>query len=64
MSILIGGSPGFIDSNFVFDWPAYLDKLLLNTEKLTYARHCDDLIGLAGDPAYLLVHSALINMQK
>ena len=37
MSILVTGCAGFIGSNFVLDWLAQSDELVINLDKLTYA---------------------------
>jgi dTDP-glucose 4,6-dehydratase len=37
MSILVTGGAGFIGSNFVLDWLAQSDEVVVNLDKLTYA---------------------------
>lgn len=43
MSILVTGGAGFIGRNFVLDWLALSDELVINLDKLTYAGCVGDL---------------------
>ncbi|MDH4344358.1 MAG: GDP-mannose 4,6-dehydratase, partial [Nitrospira sp.] len=49
MSILVTGGAGFIGSNFVLDWLAQHDELVINLDKLTYAGNLENLASLDGD---------------
>lgn len=53
MTILVTGGTGFIGSNFVLDWLAQCDELVVNLDKLTYAGN------LQGDPPRLFVQGGL-----
>ena len=55
MSILVTGGAGFIGSNFVLDWLAQSDELVINLDKLTYAGNTENLQSLSGDPRYVFV---------
>jgi len=55
MSILVTGGAGFIGSNFVLDWLAQSNELVINLDKLTYAGNIDNLQSLSGDPRHLFV---------
>jgi dTDP-glucose 4,6-dehydratase len=55
MSILVTGGAGFIGSNFVLDWLAQSDELVINLDKLTYAGNLDNLQSLNGDPRHVFV---------
>ena len=46
MSILVTGGAGFIGGNFVLDWLAGGDEIVINVDKLTYAGNLDTLQGL------------------
>jgi dTDP-glucose 4,6-dehydratase len=49
MTLLVTGGAGFIGSNFVHDWLAVSDEPVINLDKLTYAGHPDNLLGLPED---------------
>ena len=49
MTILITGGAGFIGSNFVLDWLAQSDELVINLDALTYAGNLANLAKLQGD---------------
>jgi dTDP-glucose 4,6-dehydratase len=49
MSILVTGGAGFIGSNFVLDWLAQSDEVIINLDKLTYAGNIENLKSLNGD---------------
>ena len=66
MSILVTGGAGFIGSNFVLDWLAQSDEIVVNLDKLTYAGNRENLTSLAGDARHVFVHgdfgdTALVN---
>ena len=48
MSIFVTGGAGFIGSNFVIDWLAASDELVVNLDKLTYAGNLQNLTSIAG----------------
>ncbi len=56
MSILVTGGAGFIGSNFVLDWLAQSDDLVINLDKLTYAGNRENLQSLNGDQRHVFVH--------
>ena len=56
MSILVTGGAGFIGSNFVLDWLAQSDELVINLDKLTYAGNRENLQSLNGDQRHVFVH--------
>jgi len=55
MSILVTGGAGFIGSNFVLDWLAQSDDLVINLDKLTYAGNRENLQSLNGDQRHVFV---------
>jgi len=55
MTILVTGGAGFIGSNFVLDWLAQSDELVLNIDKLTYAGNLENLASLQGDARHIFV---------
>jgi dTDP-glucose 4,6-dehydratase len=55
MSILVTGGAGFIGSNFVLDWLAQSDELVINLDKLTYAGNIENLQSLNSDHRHVLV---------
>ncbi len=55
MSILVTGGAGFIGSNFVLDWLAQSDDLVINLDKLTYAGNIENLQSLNSDPRHVFV---------
>lgn len=55
MSILVTGGAGFVGSNFVLDWLAQSDELVINLDKLTYAGNLQNLASLQGDRRHLFV---------
>ncbi|MBX9817416.1 MAG: dTDP-glucose 4,6-dehydratase [Burkholderiaceae bacterium] len=66
MTILVTGGAGFIGSNFVLDWLAQCDEVVINLDKLTYAGNLDNLLSLKGDVRHVFVHgdfgdTALVN---
>jgi dTDP-glucose 4,6-dehydratase len=53
--ILVTGGAGFIGANFVLDWLAASDELIINLDKLTYAGNPETLASLQGDARHQLV---------
>jgi len=53
--ILVTGGAGFIGSNFVLDWSAQSDELVINLDKLTYAGNLENLQSLNGDQRHIFV---------
>jgi dTDP-glucose 4,6-dehydratase len=54
--ILVTGGAGFIGSNFVLDWLAQDDELVLNLDKLTYAGNLNNLVSVQSDVRHIFVH--------
>ncbi|WP_288842401.1 dTDP-glucose 4,6-dehydratase [uncultured Deefgea sp.] len=57
MTILVTGAAGFIGGNFVLDWLAGSDEMVINVDKLTYAGNLDTLKGLEGDTRHIFVRA-------
>ena len=55
MSILVTGGAGFIGSNFVLEWLAESDELVINLDKLTYAGNIENLQSFNGDRRHIFV---------
>ncbi|MCB6184762.1 dTDP-glucose 4,6-dehydratase [Leeia sp. TBRC 13508] len=55
MAILVTGGAGFIGGNFVLDWLAGADELVINLDKLTYAGNLDTLKSLEGNASHVFV---------
>ena len=55
MTILVTGGAGFIGSNFVLDWLAGSDELVVNLDALTYAGNLENLATVDGDPRHVFV---------
>jgi dTDP-glucose 4,6-dehydratase len=55
MSILVTGGAGFIGANFVLDWLAQQDELVITLDKLTYAGNLENLASLDGDARHIFV---------
>lgn len=53
--ILVTGAAGFIGSNFVLDWLAQCDEVVLNLDALTYAGNLENLASLEGDARHVFV---------
>lgn len=61
MSILVTGGAGFIGCNFVLDWLAQADELLVNLDNLTYAGNLENLASLQDNSKHLFVHGDIGN---
>lgn len=57
MAILVTGAAGFIGGNFVLDWLAHHDELVISLDKLTYAGNLENLASIANNPQHLFVHA-------
>jgi len=57
MAILVTGAAGFIGSNFVLDWLAHHDELVISLDKLTYAGNLENLASVANNPKHIFVHA-------
>ncbi len=55
MAILVTGAAGFIGGNFVLDWLAQSDEMVINLDKLTYAGNLDTLKSLQNDGRHIFV---------
>ncbi|MDO8417007.1 MAG: dTDP-glucose 4,6-dehydratase [Agitococcus sp.] len=55
MTVLVTGGAGFIGGNFVLDWLAQSDELVINLDKLTYAGNLDTLKSLSEDARHVFV---------
>ncbi|MFY7791020.1 MAG: dTDP-glucose 4,6-dehydratase, partial [Polynucleobacter sp.] len=55
MTILVTGGAGFIGGNFVLDWLAGSDDVVVNFDKLTYAGNLQTLASVQGDPRHVFV---------
>ena len=53
--ILVTGGAGFIGANFVLDWLAQSDELVLTLDKLTYAGNLENLAPVESDPRHVFV---------
>ena len=56
MAILVTGGAGFIGSNFVLDWLADSEELVINLDKLTYAGNLQNLASLKDNPRHIFIH--------
>lgn len=56
MAIFVTGGAGFIGSNFVLDWLADSDELVINLDKLTYAGNLQNLASLEDNPRHIFIH--------
>jgi dTDP-glucose 4,6-dehydratase len=56
MAILVTGGAGFIGSNFVLDWLADSDELVINLDKLTYAGNLQNLTSLKDNLRHIFIH--------
>ncbi|PHV10338.1 dTDP-glucose 4,6-dehydratase [Chitinimonas sp. BJB300] len=55
MTLLVTGGAGFIGGNFVLDWLAQSDEIVVNLDKLTYAGNLDSLKSLQSDARHIFV---------
>lgn len=55
MTILVTGGAGFIGSNFVLDWLAESQEIVVNLDLLTYAGNLENLDTLKDDPRHIFV---------
>jgi dTDP-glucose 4,6-dehydratase len=55
MSIIVTGGAGFIGANFVLDWLARHDELIINLDKLTYAGNLENLASVQGDARHIFM---------
>ena len=55
MAILVTGAAGFIGGNFVLDWLAQSEEMVVNLDKLTYAGNLDTLKSLQNDGRHVFV---------
>ena len=55
MAILVTGAAGFIGGNFVLDWLAQSEEMVVNLDKLTYAGNLDTLKSLQNDTRHIFV---------
>ena len=55
--ILVTGGAGFIGGNFVLDWLAQSEELVINVDKLTYAGNLDTLDSLKDDGRHVFVRA-------
>ena len=53
--LLVTGGAGFIGSNFVLDWLAQSDEVVVNLDKLTYAGNLENLSSLQPDCRHVFV---------
>ena len=53
--LLVTGGAGFIGSNFVLDWLAQSDEVVVNLDKLTYAGNRENLSSLEADNRHVFV---------
>jgi dTDP-glucose 4,6-dehydratase len=63
MAILVTGAAGFIGSNFVLDWLAHHDELVISVDKLTYAGNLENLASVNNHPQHLFVHADIADSQ-
>ena len=64
MSIFVTGGAGFIGSNFVIDWLAASDELVVNLDKLTYAGNLQNLTSIAGDSRHVFEQGDIGDMAR
>ena len=55
MTILVTGGAGFIGSNFVLDWLAESQEIVVNLDLLTYAGNLENLETVKDDPRHIFV---------
>ncbi|MDP2760712.1 MAG: dTDP-glucose 4,6-dehydratase [Sideroxyarcus sp.] len=62
--ILVTGSAGFIGANFVLDWLAQCDEVVVSLDKLTYAGNLENLASLKGDARHVFVQGDIGNAER
>ena len=62
MPILVTGGAGFIGSNFIHNWLASTDELIVNLDKLTYAGNLSNLTLLKNSPHYVFINNDIANV--
>lgn len=55
MTILVTGGAGFIGANFVLDWLAQSNELVVNLDKLTYAGNLESLVSVRKNAHHVFV---------
>lgn len=55
MTVLVTGGAGFIGSNFVLEWLAMHDELIVNLDNLTYAGNLQNLASIENDTRHIFV---------
>ncbi len=63
MAILVTGAAGFIGSNFVLDWLAHHNELVISLDKLTYAGNLENLASINNHPHHFFVHADIADSQ-
>ncbi|MGB2271184.1 MAG: dTDP-glucose 4,6-dehydratase, partial [Candidatus Micropelagos thuwalensis] len=61
MAILVTGGAGFIGSNFVVDWLADHEEMVISLDKLTYAGNLNNLVSLDGIDSHIFVKGDIGN---
>jgi len=54
--ILVTGGAGFIGANFVMDWLAQSDEMVVNLDALTYAGNRENLVSLTDDARHIFIY--------
>ncbi len=57
MTIVVTGGAGFIGSNFILDWLALSNEVVINVDKLTYAGNLENLQSLKDGDGHIFVLS-------
>lgn len=55
MAIIVTGGAGFIGSNFILQWLAASEELVVNLDLLTYAGNLENLASVNSDPRHVFV---------
>ncbi|GAB4296052.1 MAG: dTDP-glucose 4,6-dehydratase [Thiohalomonadaceae bacterium] len=63
MSIIVTGGAGFIGANFVYQWLAQHDELIVNLDKLTYAGNMENLAPLQENGRHRFVRGDIADSQ-
>ena len=64
MAILVTGGAGFIGSNFILDWFALSDEVVINLDKLTYAGNLDNLKSLEHEQRHIFIQADINDKDK